>query len=84
MSEKKIIEHLDKYYAYEYGDFAIKKTRFGLFTSYDRELVELVTGGTYEACLRATMHHLMWKREGYTAPEGKETVEYSAFVGGKL
>jgi hypothetical protein len=84
MSEQKITEHLDQYYAYQYGDFAIKKTRFGLFTSYDRELVELVTGGTYGACLRATMSHLQWKREGYVPPEGKEGAEYSAFVGGKL
>ena len=78
-------EHFDKYYAYEYGDFAIRKTRFGVFTSYDRELLDLVTAGTYEACMHATLCHLKWAREGYVAPEGKEsTSNYSATVGGKL
>ena len=75
-------EHFDKYYAYEFGDFAIRKTRFGVFTSYDRELVDLVTAGTYEACMQATLAHLRWKREGYVAPEGKESeASYSASVG---
>ena len=79
-----IVEHLDQYYAWQYGDFAIRKTRFGLYTSYDRELVDLVTGGTYEAVLFSTMEHLKWKREGYVAPEGKEVVTYDGVVGGKL
>ena len=83
--ETPMTEHLDKYYAYEYGDFAIRKTRFGVFTSYDRELVDLVTAGTYEVCMQATLSHLRWAREGYVAPEGKEsTADYSATVGGKL
>ena len=86
LAEDKIMtEHFDKYYAYEYGDFAIRKTRFGVFTSYDRELLDLVTAGTYEACMHATLCHLKWAREGYVAPEGKEsTSNYSATVGGKL
>ena len=74
-------EHLDKYYSYEFGDFAIKKTRYEMFTSYDRELVELVTSGTYEACMQATLSHLKWAREGYTAPEGKEL---NTNIGAKL
>ena len=77
-------EPLDAYWTTSCGDFAIKKTRFGLYTSYDRELVELVTGGTYQAVKNATVAHLNWKRNGYVPPEGKEATEYSAFVGGKL
>ena len=67
-----IVEHLDKYYAWEYGDFAIKKTRFGLYTSYDRELVELITGGTYEATLGIFYYGTpkMEASEGYVAPAG--------------
>ena len=61
--------------------FKVFETRFGLFTSYDRELVELVTGGTYGACLRATMSHLQWKREGYVPPEGKESAEWKLVDG---
>ena len=75
---------LDQYWTTPYGDFAIKKTRFGLFVSYNRELVELITAGTYEACWKMTPCHLQWAREGYTAPEGTEEVTYSSFVGGKL
>lgn len=75
---------LDQYWTTEYGDFAIKKTRFGLFVSYDRELVEMVTAGTYEACWKMTPYHLMWKREGYTPPEGQDAISYDGVVGGKL
>jgi len=84
MSEKTITHHFDKYYAYEFGDFAIKKTRFGIYTSYDRELLDLVSAGTYENCLYATMAHLKWRRLGYAPPEGYEVGDYSASVGVKL
>ncbi len=75
---------LDQYWTTPYGDFAIKKTRFGVFTSYDRELVDLVTAGTYEACFKMTPAHLQWAREGYTVPEGQEVGTYSSSVGVKL
>jgi len=78
-------ELLDQYYTTPYGDFAIRKTRFGAYTSYDRELVQLVTGGTWEAVFSMTPAHLQWAREGYVAPEGKETTTtYSSSVGVKL
>ena len=78
-------EILDQYYTTPYGDFAIRKTRFGAYTSYDRELVQLVTGGTYEAVLQMTPSHLQWALHGYVAPEGKETeTTYSSSVGVKL
>lgn len=77
-------EILDQYYTTPYGDFAIRKTRFGAYTSYDRELVQLVTGGTWEAVFSMTPCHLQWAREGYVAPEGKEGRTYDSVVGGKL
>jgi len=75
---------LDTFYTTQHGDFAIKKTRFGLFTSYDRNNTNLVTGGTWEAVFAMTPCHLKWAVEGYVAPEGKEVVEYDGVVGGKL
>jgi len=75
---------LDQYWTTPYGDFAIRKTRFGAYTSYDRELVQLVTGGTYEAVFEITPAHLQWAREGYIVPEGQEVGSYSSSVGVKL
>jgi len=75
---------LDQFWTAEYGDFAIKKTRFGLYTSYDRDGVELVTAGTYEVCWKVTPAHLRWAVEGYTPVEGQEIGTYSASVGVKL
>ena len=75
---------LDAYWTTPYGDFAIRKTRFGLYQSYDRELVGLVTGGTYDAVWQMTPCHLQWAREGYNAPEGKPERTYDGVVGGKL
>ena len=77
-------EILDQYYTTPYGDFAIKYTRFGVYTSYDRELVNLVTGGTWEAVFSMTPCHLQWAREGYVVPEGQEVGTYSSSVGVKL
>lgn len=77
-------ELLDTYYTTPHGDFAIMKTRFGLFTSYDRDCNKLVTGGTWDAVFQMTPFHLQWAAEGYVAPEGKEVVEYDGVVGGKL
>lgn len=75
---------LDQFWTTPYGDFAIRKTRFGVFQSYDRELVQLVTAGTYEACFTMTPAHLQWAREGYIVPEGQEVGSYSSSVGVKL
>ena len=75
---------LDAYWTTPYGDFAIRKTRFGVYQSYDRELVPLLTGGTYDAVWQMTPCHLKWAREGYNAPEGKPERTYDGVVGGKL
>ena len=77
-------EILDQYYTTPYGDFAIKYTRFGVYTSYDRELVNLVTGGTWEAVFQMTPCHLQWAREGYRSPEGTPERTYDSVVSGKL
>ena len=75
---------LDQYWTTPHGDFLISKSRFGLYISYDRELVPLVTAGTYEACWKMTPAHLQWAREGYTPAEGQEVGTYSSSVGVKL
>ena len=60
-------EPLDTFYTTEYGDFAIKKTRFGLFTSYDRDSNNLVTGAAQDTVFQITPSHLKWAVVGYTA-----------------
>ena len=75
---------LDAYWTTPYGDFAIRKTRFGVYQSYDRELVPLLTGGTYDAVWQMTPCHLQWAREGYKGADGQPEHTYSSFVSGKL
>lgn len=77
-------ENLGSFYSTPYGDFAIRKTRMGLYTSYDRDEKDMVTGGTWEAVFNITPSHMMWKRHGYTPPEGKESSTYDGEVSGKL
>ena len=77
-------ELLDTFYTTPHGDFAIKKTRFGLHTSYDREGNGLLTGLEWKDVFEMTPSHLKWAVEGYTAPEGSEQVTYDSVVGGKL
>lgn len=66
------------------GEFRIQKTRFGLFTSYNREGGGLVTGPTYDSVMMMTPWHLHWAVNGYTAPVGQEQTTYDGTVGGKL
>ena len=77
-------ELLDTFYTTPHGDFAIKKTRFGLHVSYDREGNGLVTGLEWKHVFEMTPCHLKWAVEGYTPPEGSEQVTYDSVVGGKL
>lgn len=77
-------ELLNTFYTTPYGDFAIKKSRFGLFISYKRDGEQMVTGGTWKATYTMTPLHMQWAVEGYTPPEGVESVSYSGVVGGKL
>jgi hypothetical protein len=77
-------ELLDTFYTTPYGDFAIKKTRFGVHTSYDREGVGLVTGLEWIDVFEATPYHLRWVKEGYNPPDGVEQVTYDSVVSGKL
>ena len=77
-------ELLDTFYTTPYGDFAIKHTRFGLHTSYDREGNELVTALEWKHTFEMTPWHLKWAVEGYTPPEGTEQATYDSVVSGKL
>ena len=77
-------ELLDTFYTTPYGDFAIKKTRFGVHTSYDREGGGLVTGLNWIDVFEATPCHLQWARDGYHSPEGQEQVTYDSVVSVKL
>ena len=77
-------ELLDTFYTTPHGDFAIRKTRFGLYTSYNRDGEDLVTALEYKGVLTITPYHLKWAVEGYTPPEGSEQVTYDSVVSGKL
>lgn len=75
---------LDTFYSTPHGDFAIMKTRFGLYTSYKRDCTKMVTGATWEATFTMTPFHMKWEVEGYTPPEGMDQITYDGTVGGKL
>jgi len=77
-------ELLDTFYTTPYGDFAIRKTRFGIHTSYDRDGNGLVTGLKWIHVFETTPYHLQWAKEGYNPPEGVEQVSYDSVVSGKL
>ena len=67
-----------------YGEFRIAETRFGLFTSYNREGGGLVTGPTYDSVMVMTPCHLDWAVNGYTTPDGQQQTIYDGTVEGKL
>ena len=77
-------ELLDTFYTTPYGDFAIRKTRFGIHTSYDREGTDLVTGLEWIDVFTTTPCHLQWEKEGYKPPEGTVQATYDSVVSGKL
>ena len=79
-----MVELLDTFYTTPYGDFSIKKTRFGVHTSYDREGIDLVTGLEWIDVFTITPGHLQWEKEGYTPPEGTVQATYDSVVSGKL
>jgi len=75
---------LDTFYTTPYGEFAIMKTRYGVYTSYKRDCSKMVSGDTWEATFEMTPFHLKWEVEGYTPPEGMTQTNYDGTVGGKL
>ena len=70
------------WHAADYGQFRIEKSRWGLFTSYDKDGIGLVTGLTEEAVLDVTPMHLEANSPDY---DGKyDGSKYSSSVGVKL
>ena len=72
------------WYSTPNGEFRVRKTRFGLHISYDRDGNELVTGLTLDSVVQMTPWHMFWEIYGYTPPEGQENIVYDGVVGGKL
>jgi len=66
------------------GEFRVRETRFGLFTSIDRDGNELVTGPTFDSVVQITPWHMHWEVNGYTPPVGQDEIVYDGVVGGKL
>ncbi len=66
----------------EYGQFRIEPSRWGTYTSYDKDGTQLVTGLTEEAVLTITPMHLEANSPGY---DGKyDGSKFSSSVGVKL
>lgn len=60
--------------------FTIKKTSYGLYTSYDKDRKELVTSSTEETCRAMTHFYLKKLQDGFTKTESC----YTSTVGEKL
>lgn len=69
-------------YSWQGIDFTVDESRFGLFTSYDKEGKGMVTSGSLEACVDATCRIqipvILGTFDGYTSEARSST------VGGKL
>lgn len=66
----------------EFGQFRIEESRWGLFSSYNKDGLQLVTGLTEEAVLTVTPMHLEANSPGY---DGKyDGSKFSSSVGVKL
>ena len=61
--------------------FAIEKTRWGTFRSFDKEGKELITSLSEELCLQHTRFYLQGKQEGW---DSLACSTYDGEVGGKL
>ena len=66
----------------EFGQFRIEKSRWGLYTSYNKDGLQLVTGLTEDAVLSITPMHLEANSSDY---DGKfDGSKYSSSAGVKL
>jgi hypothetical protein len=61
--------------------FAIEKSPWGTYRSYDKEGKELITSLTEELCLEATRFYLKGRQEGW---DSLACSTYDGEVGGKL
>ena len=68
---------------YDNGAFTIRRTRFGIYTSYRSNGDQMTTGLTEEAVAYATRFRLKAEQEGTWWTENIKVVG-SAVVGGKL
>ena len=70
------------WYSTEFGEFRVSKSRWGTYTSYDKEGNGLVTGLTEEAVITVTPMHLEANSPGY---DGKyDGSKFSSSAGVKL
>ena len=70
------------WYATEWGQFRIEKSRWGLYTSYNKDGLQLVTGMTEDAVVAITPMHLEANSPDY---DGKfDGSKYSSSAGVKL
>jgi hypothetical protein len=72
--------NLNVFYTTEHGDFEIRKSRFGMLSSYTREGEPLVHGIDFDQLVLDTAFYLRGRAEGFPEPQSK----HSGFVGGKL
>ena len=69
-----------QWYDHGTGLFELKETRFGLWTSYDKEGKGIITALTKGACYDGTVFHLHGVKHGF--PETASS--YDRTLGGKL
>ncbi len=70
------------WYATEFGQFRVEASRWGTYSSYDKDGQQLVTGLTEEAVLAVTPMHLEANSPDY---DGKyDGSKFSSSVGVKL
>ena len=70
------------WYATEWGQFRVEQSRWGTYTSYDKDGNGLVTGGTEDAVLTITPMHFEANSPDY---DGKfDGATFSSSVGVKL
>ena len=68
------------WYDHGTGIFELKQSRFGLWTSYDKEGKGIITALTKGGCYDGTVFHLHGVKHGF--PE--TSTSYDGVVGGKL
>lgn len=62
--------------------FYLKKTKYDLWHSFDKDDKPLITAMTEEQCISGTRFYLKGLQEGWTQEEN--VVKYDGIVGGKL
>ena len=63
------------------GAFAVERTRWGTYRSYDKEGKELITALHEDLCIQHTRFYLKGRQEGW---DSLNCSSYDGEVGGKL